>query len=117
MRVLVDTCVLSELTRPTPEPGVRAALSSFLTTQLFVSVITIGEFTKGVERLGHSKRRQALEAWLREIENEYADRVLPVDAEVARTWGEITARAAKSGRSVPISDGLEQFVISYSAFC
>jgi predicted nucleic acid-binding protein len=104
--VLVDTCVLSEMARATPEPRVQIALSSFLTSQLFVSAITIGEFTKGVERLGQSKRRQALETWLRDVENYYADRILPVDLEVARTWGEITARAAKGGRSVPISDGL-----------
>ena len=70
---------------------------------LFLSVLTLGELRKGVE----SKRRadpqtaDQLGAWVDGIETTFADRVLPVDAAVAKCWGELAA-----GRSLPVIDTL-----------
>lgn len=106
MRVLLDTCVLSELRKPTCPPQVRQALASRQHTDLFVSVITIGEITKGIALLDDSQRKRSLREWLNTLETHYHDRLLPVDLETVRLWGEMTAKAQRSGRIVAANDGL-----------
>jgi predicted nucleic acid-binding protein len=104
MRVLLDTCVLSELRRPKGHPSVRRAVEALEKESLFVSVVTIGEIAKGLLKEGKNKRE--LQAWLQDLERYYADRILPVDLETSHTWGELTAAAQRAGKIVPASDGL-----------
>jgi predicted nucleic acid-binding protein len=106
VRVLLDTCILSELRRPKADPRVRARLESIPESDLFLSVVTLGELTHGISRLTPGKRRRELDAWLSQIEQFYASRIFPIDNETARIWGEITARASKKGNTIPIADGL-----------
>ncbi|HCC59020.1 MAG TPA: VapC toxin family PIN domain ribonuclease [Solibacterales bacterium] len=106
MRVLLDTCVLSELNRPACDAGVRHAVEALQPENMFVSVLSVGEIAKGIELLEASRRRSSLQSWLRRLEQEYADRLLPVDLETSHIWGEITASAQKAGRMIPASDGL-----------
>jgi len=106
VRVLLDTCVLSELRRPRGDPGVRGAVDAIESENLFVSVISIGEIAKGIALLQESHNKRALEVWLQALERYYADRLLPIDLETSRIWGELTAAAQKAGRPVPASDGL-----------
>lgn len=60
----------------------------------------------GSARLPYGKRRSDLEVWIAELEHMYAPRILPVDLETGRIWGEITGKAAISGTTIPIADGL-----------
>ena len=106
MRVLLDTCVLSELRHPKGHPGVRQAVDAFEEGDLFISVISIGEILKGVSLLRESPKKHALAAWLQTLERNYGDRLLAIDLEVCRLWGELTARAQKAGRVVHATDGL-----------
>ena len=106
MRVLLDTCVLSELRRPKPDPAVRRALDSLADEDVFVSVISVGEISKGIALLRESPKKGALRGWLETLERHYADRLLPIDLETSRIWGELTAAAQKGGRAVPATDGL-----------
>ena len=106
MRVLLDTCVLSELRKPKVHPGVRQAVDALSDEELFVSVISIGEILKGISLLRESSRRGALEAWLKALERDYGDRLLSIDLETSRLWGELTAAAQKAGRVVHATDGL-----------
>ncbi len=106
MRVLLDTCTLAELRKPDGEPSVRAAVAAIPDADLFVSVLTVGEIAKGVALLPAGRKKQALAAWLVGLETLYADRILPVDVETARIWGETTARAQKRGVVLPAVDAL-----------
>ncbi|MBZ5565669.1 MAG: type II toxin-antitoxin system VapC family toxin [Acidobacteriia bacterium] len=106
MRLLLDTCVLSELRRPEGYPGVRQAVDGLKDEDLFVSVISIGEISKGIALLKDSRKKRALEAWLHTLEHNYGDRLLPIDVETCRIWGGLTARAQKAGRVVHATDGL-----------
>jgi toxin FitB len=106
MRVLLDTCVLSELRRPTCHSGVRQAVEALDNESLFVSVISIGEIAKGIALLRESRNKRALVSWVRALERDYSDRLLPVDLETCHIRGELTAVAQKSGKAVPASDGL-----------
>lgn len=106
MRTLLDTCVLSELRRPGGTETVRQAVAAIADQELFLSVITIGEITKGIALLDEGKRKQELHGWLKTLEQEYRDRILDVTLDVVRLWGEITAEAQKQGRIIPVADGL-----------
>lgn len=106
MRVLLDTCVLSELRRKNGSEAVKKAVETISAEDLYVSVITIGEIYKGIALLKDEKQRSVLQTWIGALESHYADRVLPVDLDTVRIWGELTAQAQNSGRVVPAADGL-----------
>ncbi len=106
MRVLLDTCVLSELRRSAANDSVREAVTAIPDDCLFVSVLTIGEITKGIAQLDPGKKRESLQRWVQGIAENYGERILPVDLEVCTIWGEITANARKRGITVPAVDGL-----------
>ena len=106
MRVLLDTCVLSELRKPQPDSGVCQAVDELPDGDLFMSVISLGEIAKGIALLDESRRKRDLQSWLQALERDYADRLLEVDQETAHIWGELTAAAQKNGRIVSSSDGL-----------
>ena len=106
MRVLLDTCVLSELRKDNCHGNVRRTIEEYTEESIFLSVITIGEITKGVGLLSESQRKRELQSWLQTIERYYSDRILSVDLEIVRIWGEITATAQKSGKIIAVSDGL-----------
>jgi predicted nucleic acid-binding protein len=106
VKALLDTCVLSELRHPKCDPAVRRAVDAFDSDNLFVSVLSIGEIAKGIALLKESQHKRALETWLQTLELRYAERLLPVDIDTSRIWGELTAAAQSAGRTVPATDGL-----------
>ncbi len=106
MRVLLDTCVLSELRKPQPDMGVRQAVDEIPDDDLFVSVISLGEIAKGIALLDESRRKRELQSWLQTLERDYATRLLEVDRDTAHIWGEFTAATQKNGKIVSASDGL-----------
>ncbi len=106
MRFLLDTNVVSEWTKPKPNPNLIAWLASVDEDQTFLSVITIAEIRFGIERLKPGQRRDNLERWLHgDLAARFEGRLLPVTAAVAEAWGKITATRAASGRCIPIMDG------------
>jgi len=106
VRVLLDTCVLSELRNPKVHPRVRQAVDACNEEDLFISVISIGEILKGISLLRESSKRRALETWLKILERDYGDSLLSIDLETSRLWGELTAAAQKAGWVVLATDGL-----------
>jgi len=106
VRVLLDTCVVSEARREKGHPRVRAQVEAMRSRDMFLSVITVGELTKGITLLPRGKKKDALSGWLLALEQDYAERILPVDAETARAWGELTAAAQRRGKTVSVSDGI-----------
>ena len=106
MKVLLDTCAVSELRLPRPDAGVVRAIRDLDSDDLFVSAISIGEMVKGVALLPDGRKKRLLQAWLQTLERHYGDRILPIDLETCRMWGDLTAVAQKSGRTITASDGL-----------
>lgn len=106
MKVLLDTCVLSEIRHPRGNPAVREAVLAFRDNDLSISVLTVGELAKGVALLAAGQRQQELNAWLTGLEQQYADRILDITGDIVRVWGELTAAAQRNGRVVPATDGL-----------
>lgn len=106
MRVLLDTCVISAVRRRTGNPAALAQLEKIRDRDLFLSVITIGELTKGIALLSVGNKKKQLGEWLLALERDYSERILPVDPEAARIWGELAAAAQDRGKPVSVSDGL-----------
>ena len=103
-RVLLDTNVVSELTRDAPDPRVLAFLSRH--TDLWVSSIVLHELDFGVRLLPAGRRRDDLQSTLEEFVTEYADRVLPLERREAESAAELRATAHRSGRVLHLGDAL-----------
>ncbi len=90
MRYLLDTNVLSEARKPRGDEGLVRWISSTPAEDLHLSVLVLGEIRRGAERLRRRDPRQAsvYETWLETVARRYADRILPLDAEMPRNGGE-----------------------------
>jgi predicted nucleic acid-binding protein len=103
---LLDTCVIAELRKPSGHAAVRDAVAQFVPDDLFVSTLTIGEIVKGVALLAEGRKKRELAAWLLAFEQQFGDRILPVDHDAARIWGEVSARVQRKGTPIPVVDAL-----------
>lgn len=107
MRYLLDTCVISELAAKQADGKVIEWIDHIAEERLLLSVITIGEIKRGIERLPDSKKKRDLDRWLAEgLLVRFKDRILSVDSGVMLTWGELMARLEKAGRTLPAIDSL-----------
>lgn len=104
MSYLLDTNVISETIRRQQNRLVMEWLEQIPAEALFVSVLTLGEIRKGVERIAEKKRKEKLRLWLEhELPAWFEGRVIPVNLAVAERWGRLLAEA---GRPVPTVDSL-----------
>ena len=106
MRVLLDTCTLSELRKTDGSVAIRDFIKEFSEDDIFISVISIGEVAKGIASLEEGMRKHTLLSWLNGLEHGYQKRILDITPETARIWGEITAEGRKRGFQVAAGDGL-----------
>lgn len=104
-KYLLNTNIISELTRPIPEPSVLTWLEAQLESTLFLSAVTVGELAKGISVLEDSKKKERLLHWLKtEVTHRFHERILPFDEQAAILWGEWNGESQQSGRSLPILD-------------
>ena len=106
MNYLLDTCVISELVKPTPNIKVIDWIYGTPNERLFLSVITIGEIRKGLTRLPESKKKTKLTNWLNTLLEDYQSRIYSIDLTVAENWGNIQGIAEKKGYSMASLDSL-----------
>ena len=103
MSFLLDTNVVSEARKRTANPNVKAWLASVVGPELHLSVLVIGEIRQGIERMRRRDAAQAgvYDSWLSTLLRDYADRIVPVDADVAQEWGRLNVPDP-----LPVIDGL-----------
>ena len=97
--------VLSEARKRRANPGVMGWLRAKDADTLFVSAVTIGEIERGIarQRTLDPGFAEALASWLERLIEDYEDRILPVDARVARRWGQLAARVGHHGADLLIA--------------
>lgn len=102
---LLDTMVISELRKRTPDQNVVTWLSVAPEKSLFISVVTISEIQRGIalQRSKDQPFAERLQCWLDEMMRNYGDRVLPVTPEIACRWGELSALVGHDGADVMIA--------------
>jgi toxin FitB len=104
---LLDTNVISELVSARPNQRVLEWLDAVHPQRIFLSVITVGEIQKGIEKLDDPARRERLAAWLhQDLLSRFAGQILEINAETMLTWGSLNARLERLGRPIPAIDGL-----------
>jgi toxin FitB len=104
---LLDTCVISELVAKRPDPQVIEWINRTEETRLYLSVITIGEIRKGIEKLAQSRRRTALEEWLKDqLVVRFGGRILSIGLEVMLRWGQLTGYLESAGHPMSAMDSL-----------
>lgn len=91
MTFLLDTNVVSEARKPAGDATVKAWLAVTPSSELYLSVLVLGEIRQGIERLRRRDRTQAqiLDAWLAVLRERYGERLLPISDEIAVEWGRL----------------------------
>ncbi len=103
MKYLVDANVLSEPTKPTPDPRVLGWLREH-ERDIAVNPVILGELRFGILILPRGRKRTALEDWF----DAGVGRIhcLPWDADTGLKWAELLARLRTTGKAMPIKDSL-----------
>ncbi len=104
MRYLIDTNVISELVKSTPNKQVVKWFNTVSDRDLCISVLTIGEIRKELIKIDNESRREKIRFWLEhELTAWFGKRILPIDQDVANKWGLLQA---KTNRTLPAIDSL-----------
>ena len=103
MTFLVDANVLSEPTRPTPEPKVVEWLSAN-EGRLVVDSVVLGEICAGILALPAGRRRRRLEAWFEAVVRTLE--CLPWDSDVGLRWARLVVDLKRRGTTLPVLDSL-----------
>ena len=105
MSVLLDTNVVSELIRKTPDPAVEAWAAGHALEDLYFSAVSEAELRYGAAILPAGRRRASLVSDIeRMLSDAFDGRVLPFDSTAARAYADIAAMRRSAGRTVPPAD-------------
>ena len=106
MRYLLDTNVISEWTKPRPDPAVVAWLDKADEETLYLSVLAFAEIRLGIELLPEGRKRARIRAWLDdELAARFDGRIIGIERAIAETWAEVVARGRARGATPPILNG------------
>jgi predicted nucleic acid-binding protein len=103
--ILLDTNVLSELMRPSPEAQVLSWLDSRPAADFWISAVTVAEISLGIALLPDGKRRKILaELAFQMFQEDFVGRCLPFDQEAAMVHATIVAARMHMGRPISVED-------------
>jgi toxin FitB len=100
-RYLLDTNIISNVTRPVPSPALVDWMAEQADEDLFISSLTVAEIRRGVLEKPVGRKRRELERWFAGPEGPqslFAGRVLPFDEDAALIWGRLMAEGTARGR-------------------
>lgn len=103
MKYLVDANVLSEATKPSPNPHVLTWLDRHQ-ADLLVNPVILGEIRFGILLIPTGQKRRKLEGWFQE--GVAGLPCLPWDLPTGLRWAELLAQLRRTGRSMPVKDSL-----------
>lgn len=108
MKLLLDTCVLSEYIKSKPHPTVIDWLDNQNENSLFISAISLAEIRKGMFKIRASQpqRYAQLVVWLANLEQQFAGRILAINDDVLIKWSEINGLSEALGKKLAIMDSL-----------
>ena len=112
MRYLLDTNILSNVTKPAPLEALLTWMSSQADTDLFIASLTVAEIRRGVLEKPAGKKRDQLEAWFSGPEGPqalFAGRILSFDEKASLVWARLMADGKAKGRP---RSGLDAIIAS-----
>lgn len=103
MRYLIDTNVICETVKITPNKNVISWFNNIDNESLYISVLTLGEIKKGLEKTTDVSKKEKIEIWLeRELSPWFDNRILEIDKLIAMKWGELLSKS----KTKPVIDSL-----------
>lgn len=102
MRYLLDTNIISNVTKPLPSETLLAWMNAQADADLFIASLTVGEISRGILELPRGKKRDQLEEWFSGTEGPQAlfgGRILPFDEKAGLVWARLMADGRAKGRS------------------
>ncbi|HEV3499574.1 MAG TPA: type II toxin-antitoxin system VapC family toxin [Bradyrhizobium sp.] len=106
-RYLLDTNIISNVTKPSPSTALVAWMAEQADNDLFISALTVAEIRRGLLEKPKGKKRALLEAWFTGPEGPqalFAGRVLPFDEKAALVWARLMADGTAKGRPRSVLD-------------
>ncbi len=100
-RYLLDTNIISNITKPVPSENLIAWMAEQANEDLFISSLTVAEIRRGVLEKPAGRKRRELERWFAGPEGPqllFAGRVLPFDEKAALVWAQLMAMGTARGR-------------------
>ncbi len=103
--IVLDTNVVSELMRTTPELGVVSWVDRFSAAEVLVTAVTAAELMYGVARLPDGRRKRELHTKVEGLlAEDFQDQIMPFDAGAATHYAEIVASRERAGRPISMAD-------------
>ena len=103
--IIIDTNVLLEPMRPTPDSGVLRWIDRHALDGLYFTSISLAEILSGIERLPEGRRKRSLLGISNDLtKNLFAGRILPFDAEAAQMHAELNNRCLSKGFAIDFAD-------------
>ena len=106
MKYLLDTCFVSELSKPAPDVGALAWFDSVPEENLYLSAMSVGEIRYGIERLPEGPKKIQLSEWFDQLLRAYTDSIFSIDRSVTDLWGKERARLTAEGKTPGVVDAL-----------
>jgi predicted nucleic acid-binding protein len=100
-RYLLDTNIISNVTKPTPSESLLAWMAEQIDEDLFIASLTVAEIRRGVLEKPAGRKRDQLEAWFSGREGPsalFAGRVLPFDEKAGLIWARLMAEGSAKGK-------------------
>lgn len=102
--ILLDTNVLSELMKPTPEAGVVGWVDDQLVETLYISAITRAEIELGIALLPEGRRKQQIADAAQQMFTQFSGRCLVFGETAAVQYGQLVAARTRNGRPITVED-------------
>ena len=103
--IFLDTNVISETLKRTPDPAVTSWLARF-DVELALSTVAIAEVAYGIEKIRPDQRSRRLERGLAEIRRHFVDRIYPFTEHAALLYGVLMGERTRSGRPMSVPDAM-----------
>jgi predicted nucleic acid-binding protein len=107
LKYLLDTNIISELINITPNKNVISLISTLNEDEIYLSAITIGEISFGIEKLKSTQKKKELQKWLNtDLLKRFKNKIIDVDTEIMILWGSLNNTLKITGRPMPVMDSL-----------
>jgi hypothetical protein len=100
-RYLLDTNIISNVTKPAPSQSLLEWMEEQADEDLFIASLTVAEIWRGIFEKPAGRKRDQLESWFAGPEGPpalFAGRVIPFDERAGLTWARLMANGTATGR-------------------
>ncbi len=117
MKYLIDTCVVPELIKKSPDSGVIEWIDAQNEMDISLSVITFSEIQKDISKLDDKSGKSKIQLWLEDSEERFDNRIIELDISTMLDWGYILGNLSRKEINIPAIDSLLRASILNNHLC